>query len=270
MSEPRTPKGKRRAPQDVTPWSEALRKEAAEGAKSHGESAYKAPEFKEDEDPFTTRNQPDSEPDNSSSSGEEETESESDSSDDEDMSQLLFYGKPDTLTDLITHCKVRFYAKPSRYEADETKSGYLASLFRGQALTWLTEALIQRPKLLEDWENFQDVLIKAFDASEQTQRQSADSRLRLLRQTGSAQKYALAFEPLINKLKYDDNAKQAAFLVGLKPQVKQQIAGQTFKTYETLRSHAINIDESLFALRTTKPKRAKAPYTSANNSKGGN
>lgn len=204
-----------------------------------------------------------SEPDEPDTKGD--ASSESDSSSDEDMPTVSFTGRADTLNNTLTHCKVRFLARASKYEEDSAKCGYLASLFAGPALDWLTQSWEAYPDLLDDWDKFTEKLAKAFQASEETQKQSADQKLRSLRQTGAASKYALIFEPLVMLLGYNDEAKKAAFMVGLKPQVKQQLAGDTFKTYELLRNKAINIDESLFAIRgKAKPRRTGKSHPGPN------
>lgn len=199
---------------------------------------------------------PESEPDPSE---QDDGETSEDDSSDEEMATLTFSGKADSLDPLLTHCRVKFLARPSRYETDQQKSAFIASHFVGPALDWLTQGLKRDKTLLNDFEAFTALLEATFQASDDTKKQLAEQKLRRLRQTGSAQNYALAFDPLVAELGYNDDAKKPAFLQNLKPEVRKQLAGQRHDTYESLRGAAIDMDESLFALREPGRKKSRRP-----------
>lgn len=190
-------------------------------------------------------------------------DSETDSED--EMTTLEFRGKADTLDNLLTHCQVQFLARPSRFGTDQSKSGFVAKHFQGPALDWLTQEWKKTPKLLDSYDEFVITLRSAFDASEETQKQIADQKLRRLKQTGSASNYALQFDPLVALLQYNDEAKKAAFLAGLKPDVKKSLAGESFASYTDLRTKTLNVDESLYALRGQRPRRSGRPKKPGSN-----
>jgi len=174
---------------------------------------------------------------------------EDDSSGDDMSTDIKFTGKGADLLPVITHCQVQFLAKPQKFSIDSTKSGYLAATFRGTALTWLTAQLQRDSDLLDDYPAFLKLVKASFLASPEVQRQTAEQQLRQLRQKGSAQNYTLQFEELMQILSYDEKARCAAYIVGLKPEVKKQLIGTEHESYRELRKNAIDYDESLFALR---------------------
>jgi len=197
-----------------------------------------------------------SEPEESDGEGPS-SDSDSDSSED-DMPDIIFKGKASEIPGLLTHCTVHFLSKKKKYaDDDEAKSGYLASTFRDGALLWLTKKLENEPKLLEDYDDFTATIRENFQASEQVQKQQAESAIRALRQKSSAQNYALLFEPLAETLGYNDSSKRASFIHGLKPEVRKQLAGSPPQTtYQELRNVAVAIDENLFSLRQTRPRKS--------------
>ncbi|OAA33858.1 Retrotransposon gag protein [Cordyceps fumosorosea ARSEF 2679] len=177
-----------------------------------------------------------------------------------------FTGKAVELEHLLTHATVYFLSKPSKFTLEKTKTGFVASKFRGKALDWLTSKLKDTPTFLDEWEPFEDTLRDTFLPSQDTQKQSADLALRSLRQKGSAQQYALEFDKLMVALNYDTASRMVAFRAGLKPEVKKQLVGDSSTTYEELRSTAISYDEELFSLRSQqRRRRGKGPASTNKN-----
>jgi hypothetical protein len=198
------------------------------------------------------------EPDPSDPEDKEDVVADSaDDDSDSEMTSLEFSGKTGTLANLITHCRVVFLSRPSKYTSASSRTGFIASHFKGQALEWLTQEWKANPSLLNDYDEFIDELENTFEASIDAQKQAADQQLRRLRQSGSATSYALQFDALVSLLGYNDSAKQAAFLVGLKTDVRKSLAGDTWPSYDSLRSTAINVDESLYALRGPRRRQKK-------------
>jgi hypothetical protein len=178
-------------------------------------------------------------------------------SDEEDMSDLTFEGKADTLDDILTHCQVTFLSKPRKFPDDTTKCGYLAAKFRGKALTWLTKTIKDAPDVLTEYRVFVRRLRTDFDLSDDTKKKAADKKLKTLMQKGPAQSFAIEFDFLADILEYNDEAKRNAFITRLKPEVRKQLIGDDSATYAELRTTAISYDEELFALRNPRQKRAK-------------
>jgi hypothetical protein len=177
------------------------------------------------------------------------------SSSEDEMDDITFRGQPAQLEPLLTHCTVVFLAKASKFRDPSSKSGYIAARFRGPALEWLTSKLGDDKNLLDNYDEFVKNVKRAFLPSPEVQRQTAEQDLRKLRQRGSAAQYTLAFETLMNVLKYDTKAKCAAFVTGLKTEVKKQLVGTDMEDWDELRKSAIDYDQSLFALRNNTGRR---------------
>jgi len=219
--------------------------------KDEEEESHKASDSEELEDADQAKEPSDS------SSGEEGDSSESNESENEDMTDLQFHGKPNTLDDILTHCLTVTLSQPKKYKSETAKSGLLASKFRDKALTWLTKSLKDDPELLEDYEAFKTKLKQDFEASDDTKKLSADKRLKTITQKGSAQAFAIEFDTLTDILGWSDQAKRDGFKTRLKPEVRKQLIGDDSTTYQTLRATAIEYDEELFALRNPRQRRAK-------------
>jgi hypothetical protein len=208
----------------------------------------------------TQEEEPKGEPDPSDPEDAEAIADTSDDDSDSEMTTIEFTGKTGTLANLITHCKVVFLSRPSKYTTATSKTGFIASHFKGQALDWLTQEWKANPELLDDYDDFLSELDNVYEASTATQKQAADQQLRKLRQTGSATAYALKFDSLVSLLGYNDAAKQAAFIVGLKTDVRKSLAGDTWDSYASMRSTAINVDESLYTLRGPRRREKKGKH----------
>jgi hypothetical protein len=183
------------------------------------------------------------------------------------MTDILFYGNPAELSPLLTHCTVHFLSRPSKFTSDSARCGYIGSRFRGKALDWLTASLESDPNLLSNYDTFTKKLKVTFDLEDDTQKLSAEQQLRNLRQTGSAQQYALKFDTLQAILKYGDEQKVAAFQNGLKQSVKQQLIGESWTNYTELRQTAVTRDAQLYAMRNAtgkKGNRSKPPDKRSN------
>lgn len=179
------------------------------------------------------------------------------SSEDEDMSDLTFDGKPNTLDDILTHCRCVILSQPKKFATNEARCGLLASKFRGKALTWLTKKLKDTPKLFTDFAQFAEALQKDFEASDDTKKLAADKKLKTLQQKGSAQAFCIEYDYLTGILQWSDQAKQDGLKTRLKPEVRKQLIGDNSSTYEALRKVAIEYDEELYALRNPRQRRAK-------------
>jgi hypothetical protein len=172
-------------------------------------------------------------------------------SDDHMSSPVNFNGRPSQLDDVLTHVTIRFLTDPTITHDDARKSAILAATFRGDALTWLTRQMRVKTDILDDYNGFVNLLKLTFQASPETQQQQAELKLRSLRQKGSAQSYALVFDSLADTLHLGTDARKAAFIQGLKHQVRVALlAGQDNESsYGDLRTAAIRIDDGLYSLK---------------------
>jgi len=177
------------------------------------------------------------------------------------MTDVIFTGKSAELPRVLAHCTVKFLARAARFSTDTAKSGYLASTFRGPALEWLSDTLDAQPTALDSYDNFKTLVETSFQASAAVQRQTAERRLKDLRQTKSALQYSLDFLPLAKLAglgdPVDDDILQSTFRNGLKSEVQRSLIGRQFAHYSALRTAAIDADESLYAMRPKRRQKGK-------------
>jgi len=194
-------------------------------------------------------------------------QSDSDSDDPSSMPDITFSGKSADLDAILTHCEVTFRSNKKKYADDDTKSAYLASTFRGPALDWLTQQFTANEDILDNYTDFKESLRDAFQASLAVQKQTAERKLKDLRQKASALDYVLKFEPLADLIRLNDEAKQASFKTGLKLEVQRQLLTEEFSSFSELRDKAIDVDEALYAMRPQRRRkggRAPKPTTGTN------
>lgn len=168
----------------------------------------------------------------------------------DDMSKpVLFYGKPNQLEDVITFCDVKILV--DGLTSDERKCGLLASLFRGQALHWLTSQLKSSPKLLtEDYEDFKFNVKNAFGLSAEAATAKAARRLATISQRGPCQLYAIEFRQVSDALGLDDATARASFQRGLKLHVREAVVTTgPHSTLSDLIEEAVRIDTELYNAR---------------------
>jgi len=158
---------------------------------------------------------------------------------------VLFYGKPSQLPQVLTFATVKFIA--DGITDDTAKSGYLASLFRGSALTWLTRELEQNPHLLSDWEDFHQKVTEAFDIDPEAKKAQAARQLAQLRQKGSAQDYGLRFQQLAQAAELPSATAIAFFTKGLKRHIRQAlIINDERDTLQDAIKESARIDSQLY------------------------
>jgi hypothetical protein len=170
------------------------------------------------------------------------------SSDQEMSKPVLFYGKPGQLDDCITYCDVKCLV--DGIAEDRSRCGLLASLFRGQALHWLTSQIKTVPKTLTDYEEFKETVRNAFGLSEEATRAKAARRLGTISQKGPCQLYAIEFRQLKDTLRLDEQTSKAAFIRGLKQHVREAIV--TTGPHDTLTDlieESVRIDTELYNAR---------------------
>lgn len=137
---------------------------------------------------------------------------------------VLFYGKPNQLPQVLTYCKVKFLADGSDDSEDTSQqAAQLASLFRGPALTWLTEQLQSDKHLLDDYDAFAGKVHDTFALDRHAEEAQAASALANCRQTSSVQEYALRFQTLAKKAAIPDPTAVAFFQKGLKQHIRQSL-----------------------------------------------
>jgi hypothetical protein len=167
----------------------------------------------------------------------------------EEMSKpVLFYGKPSQLDDVLTFADIKNLTDGNH--TDESQCGLLASLFRGQALHWLTALLKQKPEVLKDYAKFKVQLTTAFGVSDDVRKSQAAQRLNTCSQRGPVQLYAIEMRQLFQTLGCDDATSRAYFKKGLKLHVREAlIASGEQDSLNELIEEAARIDTELYAAK---------------------
>jgi hypothetical protein len=191
---------------------------------------------------------------------EEDDKPEEEYSDEEEMTtELAFTGKADSLENILTHCMVLGLSNPKKFDTDEKKSGFLASLFRGPALDWLTTSLANDPSLLKDYSQFEQTLRSVFDTTDDNKKLVAQAKWDKLSQSGPASQFFMKAEPLLNTLNFNRDARINLARKKLKPKLQQSLIGVSFNGWSDFKSTVIDHDEAIFALQTSKKKRRTNP-----------
>lgn len=186
--------------------------------------------------------------------------------DPEEMSKpVLFYGKPSQLDDVLTFVTVKFIADQTT--SSSAKAGYLASLFRGPALSWLTQLLKESPSALEDWEGFRETVTTTFELNDVAKEAQTARKLASVTQRGSVQQYALEFSQLATASKLPDAVAKAQFTKGLKPHIQRAlIISDDRATLQTCIDEATRLDSEMYNAGRNPHFRSKA--TSGRDKKG--
>lgn len=164
---------------------------------------------------------------------------------------VAFYGQPKQLQQVITFAKVKFLTESDFDDEPARQAAYFASLFRGQALVWLSKELVSKPKLLDDFDKFVALVEAQFGQNDEQRVQEASRKIVSLSQRKSVRAYALEFRQHIDILQWNDAAAKAHFIRGLKLHVREALvaSGTEFGSLDELIHKATNIDDELYAAK---------------------
>lgn len=158
---------------------------------------------------------------------------------------VLFYGKASQIDPCMTFCTVKFLA--DNVSSGTAKSGYLASCFRGSALSWLSRELEKNPALLQDYDRFVATVKREFDLDPAAKNGQAARQLASLRQKSSVHDYAQKFSALSNQLEIPDSVAIANFTKGLKRHIRTAlIINDERTTLADAIAEATRIDSQLY------------------------
>jgi hypothetical protein len=130
---------------------------------------------------------------------------------------------------------------------DRERCAYLASLFRGSALTWLTRQLDTNTNILNDYEEFVAQVQQSFAVDETAVKLQASRALTRCTQKTSVQDYRNRFNPLADDSGINKEHKIATFIAGLKPEIRRAlIIADTPSDYDKLVAKAIELDSNLY------------------------
>lgn len=158
----------------------------------------------------------------------------------------------------LTHLQLHFLAAPHLFPDDQSKILFAATYLRGAAFSWLEPHLLrENDPLVRSWAAFQEAFLESL--GDPDRERTITRSFQALTQTTSAAAYSTEFFRLAAFLQWNDQALQAQFYAGLKPDVKDALAlaDRNFETVQALSSFATRLDNRLFERR----KEARKGYT---------
>jgi len=134
-----------------------------------------------------------------------------------------FSGKVSEFRNFMAQCTLTFHMCPNTYVTDEQKVLFIVSLLRGTALSWARD-IPEQPDhhLRNDYPEFKKALSNLY--LDRNLKAACEDKLSHLRQTKSAAAYAVEFQSTVAPLGLNDDAECLFFYLGLKPEIKDDLA----------------------------------------------
>ena len=165
-----------------------------------------------------------------------------------------FSGKVSEFRNFMAQCTLTFHMCPNTYVTDEQKVLFIISLFRGSALTWARD-IPEQPDhhLRKDYSAFKKALSNLY--LDRNLKAASEDKLSRLCQTKSAAAYAVEFQSTVASLGLNDNAECLFFYLGLKPEIKDDLAtvGRA-TTLTALIDQVVGIDQRKYQRRLEEKK----------------
>ena len=165
-----------------------------------------------------------------------------------------FSGKVSEFRNFMAQCTLTFYMCPNTYVTDEQKVLFIISLFRGSALTWARD-IPEQPDhhLRKDYSAFKKALSNLY--LDRNLKAASEDKLSRLCQTKSAAAYAVEFQSTVAPLGLNDDAECLFFYLGLKPEIKDDLAtvGRA-TTLTALIDQVVGIDQRKYQRRLEEKK----------------
>jgi hypothetical protein len=172
-----------------------------------------------------------------------------------------FSGKQKDLRNFVASVENIFALQPLRYDSPRAKTGYLGSLFTGDALTWYRTLQETSDACLTDYEVFKQGFIDMF--GDPFIRKTAQDQLEKCQQgSGSTATYVSKFRRIAADTGYNEATLTHSFTKNLSHAVREALAinDEDPASLEDLYRYAIKVDNRLYELRRSTPAtRALAP-----------
>src|SRR5205809_6193821 len=178
-----------------------------------------------------------------------------------------FSGKVSEFRNFMAQCTLTFHMCPNTYVTDEQKILFIISLFRGSALTWARD-IPEQPDhhLRKDYSAFKKALSNLY--LDRNLKAASEDKLSRLCQTKSTAAYAVEFQSTVAPLGLNDDAECLFFYLGLKPEIKDDLAtvGRA-TTLTALIDQAVGIDQRKHQRRLEEKKSNPSSSTSPSGSR---
>lgn len=169
-----------------------------------------------------------------------------------DMSKApLFFGKPGQFDQVTTWCEISFLTNDELSQDKGKQAATMASLFRGQPLTWLAGRK-DKDNLLRNYTLLKDAMAEVWGKSEKVKQSDAARKLAYISQRKNVHGYAMELDDIATTLNLDDATKEAVFKRGLKPHIRAAlVSSDGYNGYKELVEEAERIDSELYSIRRT-------------------
>lgn len=164
-----------------------------------------------------------------------------------------FDGKPSEYASFINSCDLFFRMRSVTFDNDYVKVAYVISRCRGSPAEWGHSLIESSSDVLHDYDAFKEQLSSMY--ADKLRRKTLRRKLTMLKQTGSASKFAAEFKSTANILGIDDECRFALFTNALKPEVQRALAlVRDIDTFDDLVDAAVQIDHVNFTLAKAESK----------------
>ena len=170
-----------------------------------------------------------------------------------------FTGKVSEFRNFMAQCALTLAMCPNTYDTNERKVLLIISSFRGTALSWARDIVINKTHpLRSDYAAFEKTLTNLYD--DRTYVVQCGHKFTKLLQTKSAAAFAVEFQSLASVLELDEKSQRLMFFEKLKPTVQDNIvvAGQA-TTLKGLIDQAIYFDQHQHNRRQEEKKSSDPP-----------
>src|SRR5213078_4770151 len=178
-----------------------------------------------------------------------------------------FSGKVSEFRNFMAQCTLTFHMCPNTYVTDEQKVLFIISLFRGSALTWARD-IPEQPDhhLRKDYSAFKKALSNLY--LDRNLKAASEDKLSRLCQTKSAAAYAVEFQSTVAPLGLNNDAECLFFYLGLKPEIKDDLAtvGRA-TTLTALIDQVVGIDQRKHQRRLEEKKSSPSSSSSSSSSR---
>lgn len=176
---------------------------------------------------------------------------------------ITFHGKPSELPRLWFHVDMKALLDAT-LSTESRKSAYVAALFRGNAADWLARQYQQNPSILDDFQEFKDLVNETWGYSEETLQLIQERELvRLSARLGGVQDFTAQFEVLSSALQLNEATKKLLYSAKLPRELQDRVlVGQEPANYAEIKEEAKRIDDTLKAIggpAGSTPETGKSP-----------
>jgi len=173
----------------------------------------------------------------------------------------LFHGERTKLRAFLAQVKLNFKLNPTKFDTAQKKVMYVANLLRDGAFRWFEPYLsdylnddtnneTETNNMFNSFTHFEAKIKQVFGSVDEER--TAAREVHMLRQTGSATKYASDFQQLASRLVWDDAALHSVYYNGLKSEIKDLFMPAPPTELATLIEQSIQFDNRLYERRLEK------------------